>query len=139
MAIIEKREGRAKPWRVRYRGPDGKERNKSFTRKVDAQRYLTGVQNSLLVGNYVDPRRSKITVAEWATKWLAAQKHLKPSTRARYDNIVSKHIEPRWGSTPMAEVSHADVQSWISSIDLSGGSVRYIHRCVLAAAGAGCS
>ena len=66
MATIEKRGGRAKPWRVRYRGPDGKERNKSFTRKVDAERYLTGIEHSKITGTYLDPTRSKIAVGPWS-------------------------------------------------------------------------
>jgi integrase len=129
MAVIERRvrNGQLR-WRVRYRAPDGRERNKSFTRKVDAERYLTGVEHSKMVGSYVDPNRSKISVQAWARQWLAGQSHLKASTRARYEGILSKHIEPRWGPTPLSQISHADVQKWISSIELSGASVRYIHR-----------
>jgi hypothetical protein len=129
MAIVERRvrNGQLR-WRVRYRGPDGRERNKSFTRKVDAERYLTGIEHSKLVGSYVDPNRSKIAAGPWADQWLASQTHLKPSTRARYEGILSKHIKPRWGTTPLAQITHADVQKWIASIELSGASVRYIHR-----------
>jgi integrase len=128
MATIEKRGGRAKPWRVRYRGPDGKERNKSFTRKVDAERYLTGIEHSKITGTYFDPTRSKIAVAPWSRQWLAAQTHLKPSTRARYEGILSKHVEPRWGPVPLSQVSHADVTGWISGLDVAPATVRYIHR-----------
>ena len=76
----------------------------------------------------MDPGRSKITVTPWADQCMAAWAHLKPSTRARYEGILSAHILPRWGGTPLAHVTHADVQKWISSIDLSAASVRYIHR-----------
>ena len=79
-------------------------------------------------GSYIDPAKSKITTGEWARRWLAAQSHLKASTRARYAGIVSKHIEPRWEHVPLAEVWHADVVAWISSIDLAPASVHYIHR-----------
>ena len=66
--------------------------------------------------------RGKITVGPWADKWLATQGHLKPSTLARYEGIVAKHIKPRWGNTPLAKVTHADVAEWISSIRLSAAS-----------------
>jgi Phage integrase, N-terminal SAM-like domain len=112
---------------IRYRGPDGRERNKSFTRKVDA-RYLTGVEHSKLADTYVDPSRSKITVQAWGAQWLAAQTHLKPSTRARYEGILSKHIEPRWGRTPLSQVGHADVARWVAELDLAAASVRDVHR-----------
>jgi integrase len=53
--------------------------------------------------------------------------HLQPSTRDRYESIVSKHIEPRLGTTPLAKTQHADLADWISQIDLAPASVRYIH------------
>lgn len=31
-------------WRARYRDPSGREHSRSFDRKVDAERYLTGVE-----------------------------------------------------------------------------------------------
>ena len=34
MAHIEKRPDRRKPWRVRYRDPTGRERSKSFLRRI---------------------------------------------------------------------------------------------------------
>jgi integrase len=41
---------------------------------------------------------------------------------------VSKHIRPRWGTTPLAKITHEDVAEWISSIQLAPASVAYIHR-----------
>lgn len=41
MASIEKRERAGKPvWRAHYRTPAGRQCNKSFARKVDAERFL---------------------------------------------------------------------------------------------------
>lgn len=36
MAWIRKRPGRVKPYEARWRDPDGKERSRSFARKLDA-------------------------------------------------------------------------------------------------------
>lgn len=35
-------------WRAHYRTPDGRQRNKTFARKVDADRFLTTVESSKL-------------------------------------------------------------------------------------------
>ena len=78
--------------------------------------------------SYVDPARGKITMSTFVDKWLRTQGHLKPSTLARYQGIVTKHIEPRWGNVPLVKISHADVAEWISTVRLSPASVRYIHR-----------
>jgi integrase len=129
MATVEKRTRNGKvSYRVRYRAPDGTQKSKSFKRSVDARDYLKSIDHSLMVGTYVDPARSKVAVKVWAAEWLGGQEHLKASTYARYDSIISKHILPRWGTTPLAQVSHADVQKWISLIDLASASLRYIHR-----------
>jgi integrase len=95
---------------------------------VDAKRFRTSIEHSKDVGAYMDPGRSKITVKAWSDQWLQSQSHLKPSTRARYEGILSKHIVPRWGSTPLSQLPHADVQKWISSLTLAPATVRYIHR-----------
>jgi integrase len=115
-------------YRVRWRTPDGESRSKTLKRRVDADKYLTSVEHAKDVGTYLDPSRSKVTVGAWTGQWLAGQTHLKPSTRARYQGIVDTHILPRWDGTPISHVTHADVQSWISGIDLAPASVRYIHR-----------
>jgi integrase len=86
------------------------------------------VESTKISGSYSDPARSRVTVGAWSRQWLDAQSHLKPATRARYANILSKHVAPRWGSVPLAKVSHADVAAWIASIDLAPASLRYIHR-----------
>lgn len=117
MASVEKRarNGRLR-WYVRYRDPSGKQRTKVFDRKLDAQRYLTTVESSKLSGSYVDPRRAAITVGEFSKRWLTAQAHLKPSTRERYAGILREHVMPKWSAIRLCDVSHADVQSWVSEI-----------------------
>jgi integrase len=115
-------------WRARYRDPSGRERSKTFERKTDADRFLAGIENSKLTGSYVDPSRSKVTVGVWAEDWLAAQADLAPKTRERYAGIIRRHIQPRWGRVQLASVTHADVQRWLTGLDLAPASVRKTHR-----------
>lgn len=128
MASIEKRTRNGHTFYLaRWRDPSGKQVTKFFSRRGDAESYMHDTMSAKGHGSYIDPAKSKITTGEWARRWLAAQSHLKASTRARYAGIVSKHIEPRWEHVPLAEVWHADVVAWISSIDLAPASVHYIH------------
>ena len=56
MASIEKRprqDGRAS-WRAHYRTPSGEQRNKTFDRKADAERFLANVESSKNTGSFVD-------------------------------------------------------------------------------------
>jgi integrase len=131
MAVIEKRirNGRVR-WYTRYRDTAGNQRTKTFDRKVDAQRYLTSVESAKQSGVYIDPARAKVTVGEWAERWLAGQAHLKPSTRERYEGIVRAHILPRWRSTNLADVKHSAVQTWVTDLSraIQPATVRKVHR-----------
>ncbi|MDB5288744.1 MAG: hypothetical protein JWR05_3693 [Mucilaginibacter sp.] len=118
-------------WRARYRGPDRHERSKHFTRKIDAERWLAGIEVAKTRGEWIDPSLSRATVGAWCKTWLAAQGQLKPTTRARYEGIVAKHVEPAWGRVALAEVAPADVAAWLGRLSESGlaaATVRYIHR-----------
>ena len=131
MASVERRTRNDRTrWYVRYRDPSGEQRTKTFDRRIDAERYLTGIESSKLSGSYVDPARSRVTVGDWTERWLVGQAHLKPTTRERYESIVRKHIRPRWGTTKLADVAHADIQTWVTKLSRAAepATVRKIHR-----------
>lgn len=118
-----------KRWRAHYRTPDGRQRNKVFARKVDADRFLTTVQSSKLTGTFVDPSRSRLTFGEMATKWTASKVGLKASTRAVYAAVMDDHVLPRWKDIPLSAIEHEDVQAWVAELvakRLSGAHVRKI-------------
>jgi hypothetical protein len=114
-------------WYVRYFDPSGMRKSKTFDRKVDAQRFLHQVETSKNTDSYIDPARGKITLSAFADKWLRTQGHLKPSTLARYQGIVAKWIKPRWGSTPLSKITHADAAEWVSR---SGCLLRRCAMCI---------
>jgi hypothetical protein len=131
MASVERRTRNSHTrWYVRYRDPAGEQRTTTFDRRIDAERYLTTIESSKLTGSYVDPARSRVTVGEWADRWLAGQAHLKLTTRERYAGIVRKHLRPRWATTRLADVTHADVQSWVTKLSrlAEPATIRKIHR-----------
>lgn len=123
------RHGNGKRWRVRYRTPEGVERNKSFARKADADRFAINTESAKMSGTYVDPVRAKITVGEMAEKWTASKIGLKPSTRARYAAAMDYHVLPRWRNVPLAAVDYEAVQAWVAELahGMSGAHVRKIH------------
>jgi hypothetical protein len=89
------------------------EHARHFARTVDAHAWLDTVTTAAQTGTYVDPAKAKIAMSEWTRRWLAGQRHLKPSTRERYAGIIRTHIDPQWADVSVADVSHADVQLWI--------------------------
>ena len=74
---------------------------------------------------------SRITIEEWAERWMAAQVHLKPATRHRYRNILQVQILPHWERFQLAEVTHADVVVWVAGLQADGyaaSTLRQAHR-----------
>jgi integrase len=118
-------------WRARYRDPAGKEHSRHFRRKLDAERWLAGVEIAKSRGEWIDPALSRVTVGAWAKQWLAAQAHLKPTTRNRYSRLLSAQVLPAWERVPLASVTHADVVAWVSQMLADGyapATVRQAHR-----------
>src|SRR4051794_21538217 len=117
MSSIEKRTRNGQvSWRAHYRTPGGQQRNRSFPRRVDAERFLTTIESSKLTGSYIDPALAKLSVGDWSARWLDGQAHLKPSTRERYAGILREHLNPRWGTTRLAAVTHAEIQTWVTQL-----------------------
>lgn len=120
-----------KRYRVRYRTPEGRQTDKrGFLTKKAAEAFANRVEVAKSDGTYIERSRSMVTVGEWAQKWMAGKSNLTPSTRSRYQGIIDKHIEERWGRTSLGGVEHVDVQAWITQLSetQSAASVTKIHR-----------
>ena len=119
MAHIEKRMRGGRPsYRARYRAPDGTERNKTFRRKVDAEKFLATVESAKLRGAWTDPAAGRTTFAAWLEEWWGSAADLRPSTVSRDEAYFSSYILPRFGAVPLAAIRQPDVQAWVA--ELSG-------------------
>lgn len=116
-AMIERR---GNSWRARYRGPDGRERNKSFQRKSDAERWLTQQRSLMAQGDWTDPALGRITFGEYAEAWLESRADLKPKTRHQYQSLMRQHIMPTWRAVPLAKITFEGLTSWVARLSLSG-------------------
>jgi hypothetical protein len=67
------RHGTGHRWRVRYIGPDGRERSKSFGRKTEAEAFKDTTAADVRRGTYIDPAAGKITLRKFAGGWLATR------------------------------------------------------------------
>jgi integrase len=116
-----KKQGRGRPrWRARYRDPAGRERSKSFARKVDAERFLVAIEDAKLRGAYVDPAAGKISFGEWAGRWYSTTAHLKPSTRRDYRTLLDHQVLPAFGDWILAAIDTLAVKEWRAEL-LAGG------------------
>jgi len=128
VAHIEKRTGRGKPWRVRYRAPNGRERSRSFARKADAEKFKSTTEADLVRGEWHDPRLSRMAVTVWAERWLRTKAHLKPYTRAGYESLLRVHILPRWGELELRHIDRLGVEEWVAGLRAAGLSASRIRQ-----------
>lgn len=129
MASVEKRvrDGRT-TWQARWRDPDGRQRKRSFARKTDADRFMTTVAADVLRGDYIAPDAGRMTVADYAGRWLAAQT-FDPSTREQVALRLRLHVLPQLGALRLGDVRPSTVQAWLRGLErLAPSHVRTIHQ-----------
>ncbi|MGW8814092.1 tyrosine-type recombinase/integrase [Gordonia terrae] len=110
--------GKGSRWNARFVPENGgREVNKRFTKKDDAQRWLDVQMADVTRDEYVKPERSDITVGAFAdkvwTQWLTTKK---PSTASGYRNRYVAHVKPRWGDVPLVEVDYEGLTEWVGSL-----------------------
>lgn len=116
MAHVQKRnQGGKTTWRARVRLPDGRERSRSFDRKVDAERWVVETQAQLNRGNVIDPRAGQITLAEYAAQWQAAQMH-RPSTAEVTASRLRRHVLPTFGHRPIGSLRPSEIRAWVKGL-----------------------
>src|SRR3954447_25987350 len=107
-------------WRARWRDDRGQQHSKSFRRRVDAERFMTQLEYARLNGAYVDPAAGKITIGEWAARWMHAQVQLKPKTRSSYESLLRCWLLPRWGNVAINKVTFGAVAAWVGDMQIGG-------------------
>ncbi len=120
-------------WRARWRTPDGKSRSKTFARKIDAEKHLTGTDHAKLTGAYVDPGAGRITFRTYGEQWRAVQVH-RPSTAVQLETNLRRHVYPTLGDQPIGAVRPSEVQAWVRSLAevLEPSTVELVYRYMVA-------
>jgi integrase len=107
-------------WRARWRTPEGAERSKTFTRKLDAERHLASVEHAKVAGTFVDPMLGRRLFGDWWTAWRSTRVDLRPSTAARDESYARNHILPRLGHLPLTRIDRALLRSWVADLQAKG-------------------
>lgn len=97
-----------RPWRARFRDPDGRQRSRSFARKVDAERWVTAQEAAKDRGDWVDIGQGRQTFLAFADEWAEAQ-DWKATTRESW-GYVRGRLEPLVGAMPLASINLLTLQ-----------------------------
>lgn len=79
---------------------------------------------------------SKMIYAEWLKKYLSiAGDRVTAATLENYRTIINKHIAPRFGHVPLADLEHIEIREYLSQMldnGLSPRTVNYVHTLLKA-------
>jgi integrase len=99
---------------ARYIDPAGRERSKSFTRRADAQKYLTEIEAAKLKGIWVDPKHGRTWFQDWHDEWWGSVVNLRPSTRLRDEIYLRRYVVVRFGDMPLDAIRQREVRAWVA-------------------------
>jgi integrase len=120
MAHIDRRNrGGTIRYVARFIDPAGRERSKSFTRRKDAERYLTEIEAAKLKGTWVDPRHGRTRFRDWHAEWWPTL-FLRPTTRVRDETWYRVHVLPYFGDMPLDAIRQRDVCAWVARLTAHG-------------------
>jgi integrase len=126
MASVRKR---GKAWQATVRGPDGKERTKTFPLQVDAQRWADTQSADRARGEWVDPRQARTTLADYAARWLERMEPTwRSSTAGTVRVSIEKHVLPTLGRHRLANLRKSDVEALCASLPLAPSTTAVVHQ-----------
>jgi integrase len=127
---VNRAKTKSKTWEVRIRDRNGRQIDRRFKTKAAAERWKRETLTDIARGEWCDPRSGKETLTSCADAWLAAQVHLKPSTRACYVATLRTHVLPPLGNRTVVSLTSGQAQEWVSrlSAERSPATVRKAHR-----------
>jgi integrase len=107
-------------WQARYTAPDGRERTKRFSRKVDAERWLTTNGADLVRGAWIDPMAGKIKFRQYAKSWLTTKADVSARTMINIEGRLKNHAFPHFGEMEMSSVRPSDVRAFVAKLTAAG-------------------
>ncbi len=128
MADIDRRtRGGKTTYRVRYRDPSGRQRERNFARLADAKRWMVDNAHAAQTGAWVDPAGGKVLLGAWAERWFATKAAKRPATRRAYRQLLDNQIIPTFGTTPLARIDALQVEEWTARLAAGGLSASRVR------------
>ncbi len=117
MAHIAKMKTKAGETRyvVRYRDPDGRQREEWYRKKTSATRRKSAIEVDLAGNAWIDPRASNRKFEDWSREWLASDPGKRPKSLACDQSTVDLHLVPALGGKPLSRIRQADIKSLVST------------------------
>ncbi len=116
---IQHRPDRPSPWRARYWDVDGRQRSKSFERKIDAERWLSAQLTKLDRGEWVNPEQGRVTWADYSSQLQASRGHLAART-IETDRACHERAVPVIGRISISRLTPESLRRLMAELTAAG-------------------
>lgn len=106
-------------WQVRYRDPAGKTRGKTVASKAEARQLANEIEADMTRGRWRDPADGRRELVDWTDEWWATTSNLRPSSRARDESYMRKHVLKTFGARPIGSITQLEVRAWVAELSLT--------------------
>ena len=128
MAWVEKtHKDKGHAWRVGYRGPDRRQRYKTFTRRADADLFAATVETTYPAAIGPTPPRQDHR-RRLAYQVEASRLNRRPSAIARDDSYLRSFILPTFADHTLVQVQPVAVQQWVAKLNTAGYAPATIRK-----------
>lgn len=103
-------------WRVRWYGPDGKGKAKTFQKLPQAEAEVHAITARLDKGSYRDPKSGKAAVKVVAEEWFSSKRKIGRTTRHDYRELLDNYVIPKWGDWQIGAIQWEDVSAWLTEL-----------------------
>ena len=124
-------------YQARYLGPDGIDRPapSTFASKRTAEIWLVKTEAEIRDDHWIDPDDGRTLFGEFASAWINERPNLRPNTVQVYRYVLSRHLVPTFGNTPIADIKDGHVRRWrreLLDAGISPASVAKSYRLLKA-------
>jgi integrase len=123
-----KKVARDTKWKARYTDPSGRDRSRTFDRKIDAEKFLERIGTDMQKGEWIDPKANKSRFEDWVEIWWKTTIKLAPSTRRGYDKILRLHLRPQFGGRRIASIDWVEVELFATELLERGLSAKTVRE-----------
>jgi len=111
---IHRRVGkRGNTYEVRLRAPDGREISRTFRTEREARAFEADQRAAMHRGGWIDPKAATTLFRLVAERWQHSNPAKRPSTMARDDVTLRRHLIPTLGDKPIGQITPADVRTLV--------------------------
>ena len=97
-------------------------------RKADADRFAREVEVDMDRGDWIDPRKSAISLQEWSETFLASSLSLAPTSLQTYRRDLELYVLPALGDRRLSRLNAEEIEQWLGAELARGISPSSVHR-----------